>query len=110
MKRLFATMALIGVFLISFAGAQIQTPINTAVTTGAWTAITLGAAQSAMSFMAQTRGGNSWKFSDSAAGTKYVTVPGGQSLCFDLSVVKGATVFYVQSIGANDTIELFILK
>ena len=110
MKKFYLLTVLVGIWISSFAGAQIQTPINTSVTTTTWVAITLGTSQSGMTFMVQTRGGNDWKFSDSSAGTSYVTVSGGQSFCFNLSVVKGATIFYVQSVGNNDTIELFVLK
>jgi len=108
MKKLWLVSVLFGVWLCTFAGAQIMPPWNIPITTTTWTAVT--ASHSAVSFLVQTRGTNSWKFSNSSGGTPYVTVANGVGLSFDLNCPKNGIVFYVQSVTSSDTLEMFVLR
>lgn len=94
-------------------GAIIQTPLNTSITTSTWKAITLNSGQSCSSIVARTRGatGNTgFKASDSSGGTTYFTLSAGETLEMDINGADGTTLFYAQSTGADDTLEVIIVR
>lgn len=90
--------------------AILQKPINQAITTTDWTAVALGAAQRCKAFIVSSRGGNGFKISDTSDGAKYFTVGTNQSLTMDLAAKEGSTLFYAQSVGSNDTLEILIVR
>lgn len=94
--------------------AHIQTPIEQAITTTAWTAVALGTNQTCSEFMVHSRNNNSWKISDVLAGTTFFTVKNGDTLSISLRAPKtpstGAILFYARAVSVNDTLELFIVK
>lgn len=93
------------------ASGFIQKPINTAITSSAWTAITLGATQFAKDIAIQARGANNFLFSDTSSGAKYFTVKSGTVLSFEnINVRKETTIGYAKSAAANSTIEVFITR
>ena len=89
----------------------IQKPLNVSVSSAAWTAVTLGADQSAKDFAVQARAANNFKMSDTSAGTKYFTVKSGTAISFeDVNAPKGSTLFYAQSSAAADVLEVVITR
>lgn len=96
------------------AKAHIQTPIEQAITTSAWTAVTLGVSQACSEFLVHSRNNNSWKMSDDSAGTTFFTVKNGDTISISLRAPKtpstGAVLFYARSVLVNDTLELIIVR
>uniref|UniRef100_A0A6H1ZEY1 Uncharacterized protein n=1 Tax=viral metagenome TaxID=1070528 RepID=A0A6H1ZEY1_9ZZZZ len=111
MKKFYLLMALVGIWISSFAGGYIADPQNIAITTTDWTEIT--ASRSMVGFIVKTRNGNNFKISSSASGTTYYTVYSAASnpvVEFNCRVPKDTLIFYVQSLNSNDTLEILIKK
>lgn len=89
-------------------GSEINGILNTAVADDSWTAISLAADENCRAICARLRTGNTWKMSDTSAGTNYYTVSGAISI----NIIKGSggTLFYVQSSSGSDTLEVILLN
>lgn len=110
MKKFYLLMALVGIFAASFAGAVLSPIVTTDVTSSAWTAVSLGANQSGVRFIAKPRTAGSWKISAASTGTPYYSVATDTVVEFNLNVPKGGTLFYAQSGAATNVIELFVMR
>lgn len=90
-------------------GSDIPDIINQAVESGTWTAIDLPSdgQLACKGISAGMRDGSVWKVSHLAAGTRYRTIRG--TLALDIAKGSGETLFFVQSIAANGTLEVILL-
>lgn len=91
---------------------MIETPINaTLPATGAGAAlITLGAAQDCTDYLVQARGSVDMKISDTLALTKYYTLKSGTAISLSQALGKASNMFYAESGGAADTVEVLIKR
>jgi hypothetical protein len=91
---------------------MIQKPINTTLpaTGGTAALISLGTGQDCSTYMIQASGDVDMLISDVEAMTTYFTVKAGTALSLDQVLTKGADCFYAISAGAEDTVELLLLR
>jgi len=90
-------------------GSAIVDILNTAVANGAWTAITLSAADNmaCKSISGRMRAGGTWLLSHIATGATYYTM-GVEPLVLDISKEAGETLFYVNPT-TTGTFEVMLL-
>jgi len=88
-----------------------QEPINTTISSTAWTAITLDGKTPCSSYMFQTRDGSDFKWARTAYPEFYFTFKDGAVPVINLPGNDTPKIlFYAQSIEASAVIEVFILS
>ncbi len=89
------------------SGTKIVQILNTSVSDGAWTAITLGSTDSCRAVEAGLRSGGSWKLASESTGATYRTV--AKNISVDIIKSPEDTLFYVQTASGADTLECILL-
>lgn len=108
MKKIVLCLAFMVVPVLAFAEGVIPTPWNIAVDSTSWTAIT--ASQRVVEFQVRTRDRQRFKISASSTGSPYYTVASDTVIKFDLPAARNAILFYIQTIGTSDTLEVLLLN
>lgn len=92
---------------LTAGGTWIKNILNIAVADDTWTAITLGATDTCRVIEAGLRSGASFKLSHLSDGARYRMI--SNNIEMDVIKENSATLFYVQTISGNDTLECILL-